>query len=105
MLGYFRKPWYANLQRPPEVACRHPRFMLLQWHITERCNNRCAHCYQEENEGGELTFEELLAVLEQYKDLLDDFAKEAEAPSRGHINVTGGEPFIRSDFPDFLATK
>ncbi|MZP30360.1 radical SAM protein [Heliobacterium undosum] len=23
--------------------------MLLQWHITERCNWRCAHCYQEDN--------------------------------------------------------
>jgi radical SAM protein with 4Fe4S-binding SPASM domain len=43
---------------------------LLQWHVTERCNLRCAHCYQEGYSGEELPFQDLLKVLSQYKELL-----------------------------------
>jgi len=42
---------------------RYPQRLLLQWHITERCNLRCAHCYQETYSGKELEFRELLYVL------------------------------------------
>ena len=41
-----------------------PRGLLLQWHVTERCNLRCAHCYQEAYSGEELRFQDLLNVLE-----------------------------------------
>ena len=80
-----------------------PRRLVLQWHITERCNFRCAHCYQESYCGSELSFQDLLAVLEQYKDLLNRWDLQPGSPRvRAHINVTGGEPFVRSDFFDLL---
>lgn len=79
-----------------------PGSLLLQWHITERCNLRCAHCYQEDYSGKELSFEELLNVLEQFKDVLESWNSKAKKPVRGHITVTGGEPFLRHDFLDLL---
>lgn len=74
-----------------------PGRLLLQWHVTDRCNLRCSHCYQETYSGPELKFGELLEVVEQYRQLL-----AARAIRRGHINVTGGEPFMREDFIPFL---
>jgi radical SAM protein with 4Fe4S-binding SPASM domain len=80
-----------------------PPGLLLQWHITERCNLRCAHCYQETHSSKELGFQDLLGILEQFKDLLKFWRCETGRTSvRAHITVTGGEPFIRQDFLDFL---
>jgi len=79
-----------------------PRGLLLQWHVTERCNLRCAHCYQDSYAGAELGFRDLLGILGQFTDLLSRWQGETSRPVRGHITVTGGEPFTREDFPDFL---
>jgi radical SAM protein with 4Fe4S-binding SPASM domain len=80
-----------------------PRGLLFQWHLTERCNLRCSHCYQDDYSGKELGFEDLLEVLGQFEDLLALWrSKERQFPVRGHITVTGGEPFVRRDFMDLL---
>jgi radical SAM protein with 4Fe4S-binding SPASM domain len=77
--------------------------LLLQWHITERCNLRCSHCYQDTYAGPELSFRDLLDVLQQFKDLLDTLSPgQRRLLARGHVTVTGGEPFVRRDFLDFL---
>jgi radical SAM protein with 4Fe4S-binding SPASM domain len=80
-----------------------PRGLLLQWHITNRCNLRCAHCYQEEYTGAELSLQDLLKVLQQFEELLVGW-RTARPNMRipGHITVTGGEPFVRPDFMDLL---
>lgn len=80
-----------------------PQGLLLQWHVTERCNLRCAHCYQESYGGDELSFPQLLKILEQYEQLLQRWRRETNGhPIRGHITVTGGEPFVRQDFLELL---
>ena len=80
-----------------------PHGLLLQWHITDRCNLRCSHCYQDTYSGKELQFEDILDVLKQYKDLLQLWRHgEGRLPVRGHITITGGEPFVRRDFLDLL---
>ncbi len=82
-----------------------PRRLVLQWHITERCNRRCSHCYQEGYSGEELPYRGLLNVLDQFKDLLERWRLSwAPLPVTGYINVSGGEPFIRRDFLDLLET-
>jgi radical SAM protein with 4Fe4S-binding SPASM domain len=73
----------------------------LQWHITERCDRRCTHCYQESYQSPELSIEALFGILAQYLALLDVHATQGRSP-RGFITVTGGEPFIRPDFFDLL---
>jgi radical SAM protein with 4Fe4S-binding SPASM domain len=79
-----------------------PRGLLLQWHVTERCNLRCAHCYQDSYSGDELGLSDLLGILNQFTALLNRWQSRTSRPVRGHITVTGGEPFMRPDFPDFL---
>lgn len=93
-LGFFKD--LAERNRAVQPIGR-KRF-LLQWHVTERCNNRCSHCYQDSYDGVELPLDDLLRVVDQYRELLDSGGYR-----RGHINVTGGEPFTREDFFDFLA--
>lgn len=77
--------------------------MVFQWHITERCNLRCAHCYQDPLCADELDFKQLCRIIHQFKSLLEK--RQSETPAvkiYGLINVTGGEPFLRSDFFDLL---
>jgi len=62
----------------------------FQWHITERCNLRCKHCYHDKYDSeGELSSEELLSVL----DILDSTA--AKWGKFATLSITGGEPLLR----------
>ena len=80
-----------------------PRGLLLQWHITNRCNLRCAHCYQETYKGAESELSDLIEVLRQYEELLGGWRESRpETQIKGHITVTGGEPFVRGDFVELL---
>ena len=85
------------------AASYFPRSLLLQWHITERCNLRCSHCYQSSFAGDGPDHAAILTILEQIRELLMSWNRQA-APARvrGHLTVTGGEPFLRSDFMDLL---
>ena len=69
---------------------RNDRNMVMQWHITHRCNLRCTHCYQEDYSAFGTRFD-LLRVLEQFDELLGFYQM------RGHINITGGEPLLHPD--------
>ncbi len=74
-----------------------PRGFLLQWHLTEACNLRCRHCYQENTEtNGEMPLEQLVDFLHQY------FGFLRRHGIKGQINFTGGEPFLRDDLPALL---
>ena len=80
-----------------------PSGLLLQWHITERCDHHCLHCYQDDWDDEELPFDDLIAILEQYKEALRSWRSQSrEDPVRGHITLTGGEPFLRDDFLSLL---
>jgi len=59
----------------------------FQWHLTNRCNMRCAHCYQEDfTSEGEQDLETLkVAAARIFKALPD---------RRVSINLTGGEPLL-----------
>lgn len=62
----------------------------FQWHITERCNLRCKHCYHENyNSQGELSLEELLKVLDLFDSTATKWGKLAS------LSITGGEPLLR----------
>ncbi len=82
---------------------RHPQRLLLQWHVTDRCNLRCAHCYQESHGGTDLPLDRLREIARQFVDWLRrcGFRPDPTRPP-GHINLTGGEPFVRADFLPLL---
>lgn len=77
-------------------CCSNDRRLILQWHITSRCNLRCKHCYQVSYQTPELDFHNILGIMKQYSELLSALNR------KGHINFTGGEPFLREDFFDLL---
>lgn len=79
-----------------------PPHLLFQWHITHRCNLRCTHCYQESHQAPEPEFNDLLNILDQFHRFLDAPKASGGKPVRGHVTITGGEPFVRDDFPDLL---
>jgi radical SAM protein with 4Fe4S-binding SPASM domain len=75
-----------------------PDRLLLQWHLTERCNLRCTHCYQDNYRESGVGMQTWLPVLEQFR----AFLAGARPRIRGHITVTGGEPFAHPEFPQLL---
>lgn len=79
-----------------------PKHFLLQWHITERCNLRCQHCYQDNYKNNELSFETLVSIFDHFKRFLTQLEELATHKLTAHINVTGGEPFVRKDFFELL---
>jgi len=76
--------------------------LLLQFHITGRCNLRCQHCYRTEGDVEPLTHDDIVRVIEQYIDLLDAYNAHYQIRHKGHINITGGEPFCRADIREIL---
>jgi len=84
-----------------EVGGRRRHF-TLQWHVTAKCPNRCAHCYLQESEGyrseieNELSFNECLRVI-------DDFQATLKAWNvGGRINFTGGDPLLKEGIFDLV---
>lgn len=76
-----------------------PKNLLIQWHITERCNLECKHCYQDKKYIPELCFSDLHTILKEFKKLVEYFRfKTGNNKFRVHLNITGGEPLVRKDF-------
>jgi radical SAM protein with 4Fe4S-binding SPASM domain len=73
-----------------------PESFHLQWHITERCNLRCTHCYQDENnQKKEPSKEEIFFILEQFIAQI----KKWHIPRRFvKVSITGGEPLVSKNF-------
>ena len=69
----------------------------FQWHITDKCNLRCVHCYQENyTDILDMSLEELKVIAKKLFQTLSKWGK------KGDISITGGEPFIRKDLLSFL---
>ena len=66
----------------------------VTWEITSRCNLSCCHCLSDAGVAspGELSREECRQIVDQLA-----------AIKVFQINIGGGEPFLREDFPDFLS--
>lgn len=67
----------------------------FQWHITERCNRRCLHCYQNGHPIDDLPLADLRSILERMDQALKKWNRT------GSLSFTGGEPFLRQ--PELLA--
>lgn len=59
------------------------------WSVTGRCNYHCRHCYMDAPDAalGELSHKEAMDVIEQMAQC-----------GVMQVDITGGEPFVRSDF-------
>lgn len=80
------------------MSISRPYDFLIQWHLTERCNLRCKHCYQEASNPRELSRQQIFAVLEEIAAMLQAWRENYDLEFQPSFNVTGGEPFLRPDF-------
>ena len=60
---------------------------VLQWHLSENCNLKCLHCYQEDHKPMCISYNKLEHIYNEFINLID------KLNMNGHINITGGEPF------------
>lgn len=49
-----------------------------------------------------LSYEDIINVIEQYKSLRREYNRCHGIKRKGHINITGGEPFFRKDIKEIL---
>ena len=69
----------------------------IQWHITNLCNLRCHHCYQEDfSKRNDLDWSELKKVSDNVLFTLKEWGKKA------CIHLTGGEPLLKPDLFNLL---
>ena len=61
----------------------------FQWHITERCNKHCRHCYQNGHPSSDLPLSDLHTILERFDEALTKWDR------KGSLSLTGGEPYLR----------
>jgi radical SAM protein with 4Fe4S-binding SPASM domain len=69
----------------------------LQWHITNKCYNRCKHCYINQ-------FGHKEVPLASVDDILFDFSNCCKTlNARPIVAITGGDPLLHSNFMDIIA--
>ena len=75
-------------------------YFALQWHITEKCDQRCKHCYlyagKDRNYCRDLDLNTLKSILDNFI----SFCKKVNV--KPSIAVTGGDPLLYHDIWNFL---
>jgi radical SAM protein with 4Fe4S-binding SPASM domain len=76
--------------------------LAVQWHLTNKCQKKCKHCYMFDNNykkmlSDELSYEEIINVLNDF----DNFEKKWKINISSYF-LTGGDPFLRDDFENIL---
>ncbi len=65
----------------------------IQWHITNFCNLRCNHCYQDDfSRKDDLGWPALKTICDNILNTLKAWGRTA------CIHLTGGEPLLKSEF-------
>jgi radical SAM protein with 4Fe4S-binding SPASM domain len=69
----------------------------IQWHITNLCNLRCKHCYQEDfSKNSDLDWPELKYLSDNILATLKEWDRVA------YIHLTGGEPLLKRELIPLL---
>jgi radical SAM protein with 4Fe4S-binding SPASM domain len=76
---------------------------FIQWHLTERCNLRCRHCYQGTRKPQEMTVDELKHEIDGATEMFSAWEKEHGIRVAPSIHFTGGEPLLYSGLWDVIA--
>ncbi|MBD3263131.1 radical SAM protein [Candidatus Woesearchaeota archaeon] len=82
-----------------DIFIREDFVFILQWHLTNRCDFRCNHCYipnEKKKAEEELTFEQITPTIDELSDLVSRWGV------RGKIHYTGGNPLLRQDIFDII---
>ncbi len=83
--GPFARAWF------PSESFRRTEVFTLQWHLTQRCDLSCRHCY-DRSFRREVALEEALWILDEFY----RFCERVRA--YGQISFSGGNPFLHPHF-------
>lgn len=75
---------------------------FIQWHLTERCNLRCRHCYQDREVPAEMSTDEVLREIDGAAGMFEAWESEQNIRVAPSIHFTGGEPLLYAGFWDVL---
>jgi len=81
-----------------EKLVREHTLQIITWEATRRCDLHCVHCgspSEEADHAEELSTEEAGGAFDQ-------IAHDFDLSQFRHINITGGEPFVRRDLFEIL---
>jgi len=84
------------------MATNKPFEFFIQWHLTERCNLWCRHCYQGERNHEELSLPVITRTVAEASDMIKEWSDSYGMVFQPSMNITGGEPFLRHDLFDIL---
>jgi radical SAM protein with 4Fe4S-binding SPASM domain len=73
-----------------------PFDFFVQFHLTERCNLLCRHCYQSAAVS-EMTYEEVCGAMTEVKKTVHGWAVDHDIDVSPSLHFTGGEPLVRQD--------
>jgi radical SAM protein with 4Fe4S-binding SPASM domain len=76
---------------------------FIQWHLTERCNLRCRHCYQGRRRTQEMTPGEVKHEIDGANEMFQAWEKEHGILVSPSIHFTGGEPFLYGGLWDVVS--
>ncbi len=76
---------------------------FIQWHLTERCNLRCRHCYQGGGEVHEMSVGEVKREIDGATQMFQAWEEEHGIRVSPSIHFTGGEPFLYRGLSDVIA--
>lgn len=75
---------------------------FFQWHLTERCNLRCTHCYQEGGQVGEVSLSQAKKIVSDASETIREWSESYGIVFSPSFHVTGGEPFLSPFLADIL---
>jgi radical SAM protein with 4Fe4S-binding SPASM domain len=76
---------------------------FIQWHLTERCNLRCLHCYQSQRKPSEMSNSELKREIDGAREMFTAWEREYDIIISPSIHFTGGEPFVYQGLWDVIS--
>ena len=76
---------------------------FIQWHLTERCNLRCRHCYQERRKPREMSNDEVNREIDGAAEMFAAWEEEFNVSLSPSIHFTGGEPLLYQGLWDSIA--
>lgn len=90
-----------NYDQSPQ-GCGASRVFHVQWHLTNRCQNRCKHCYIYDDDVYQKSLAEELSLV-TIQDVFDQIQNGARERNRLiFLHLTGGDPLLFDGFSTFL---
>jgi radical SAM protein with 4Fe4S-binding SPASM domain len=74
---------------------------FVQWHLTERCNLRCRHCYQNISVPA-MSASEIVPAIDSVIETIKNWVTDYDVVMSPSFNFTGGEPILHEDLMEIL---